>query len=139
MAPWRRFLPFLVALVALFSGVWLGRVTAQTNEPGSPADPLVSKSYVDQWTTFRIVTVPAGQVILGDAGTEMVLRGGQATVVTTPQGGVLNVSVGVDMQVGEAVPPNTLVVIPRSDGRGFRAVTDLILMVKGQATVVPAP
>ncbi len=135
MAPWRRLLPILVALAALLSGVWLGRVTAQTNEPGSAADPLVSRSYVDQLALFRVVSVPAGQVILGEAGTEMVVRGGKATVVTTPQGGLLNVSAGLDMQQGEAVPPNHLIVVPRSDGRGFHAQTDLVLMVKGPAKV----
>lgn len=150
MAPWRRFLPGFVALAVLASGIWLGRVTAQTPEPGSSADPLVSKSYVDQvmaslptreyvaqWTAFRVVTVPAGQGIIGDGGTEIVLRGGQATAVTTQQGGLLNVTAGVDMKQGEPIPPNHLIVVPRNDGRGFRAVTDLVLLVKGPATVGP--
>lgn len=137
MASWRRYLPLLVACVALFSGVWFGRVTAQTPEPGSSADPLVSKSYVDQMTLYRIVNVPAGQSIIGEAGTEMVLRGGKATAITTAQGGLLNVSAGHDMVQGMEVPPNHLIIIPRSDGRGFKATTDLILMVKGPASVQP--
>lgn len=163
MAPWRRFLPAFVALAALTSGIWLGRVTAQTPEPGSSADPLVSKSYVDQvlaalpnkayvdqavtalatkeqvglWTAFRVVTVPAGQAIIGDGGTEIVLRGGQATAVTSAQGGLLNATSGKDMTKGEIIPPNNLIVIPRNDGRGFLAVTDLVLMVKGPASIGP--
>lgn len=135
MATWRRFLPALVALVALTSGIWAGRVTAQTPEPGSSADPLVSKSYVDQMTIFRVVTVPAGQTIIGDGGTEIVLRGGKATAITTAQGGLLNVTSGVDVQQGEAISPNHLIVVPRNDGRGFLAETDLVLMVKGPATI----
>lgn len=138
MKPWRRFLPLMVALAALASGVWLGRVTAQTPEPGSSADPLVSKSYVDQQTLFRVVSVPAGQTIIGQAGTEIVLRGGKATAITTQQGGLLNVSAGTDMQQGEEIPSNHLIVIPRSDGRGFMAISDLVLMVKGSATIGPA-
>lgn len=138
MAPWRRFLPIMVALAALVSGVWLGRVTAQTPEPGSSADPLVSKSYVDQLSLFRVITVPAGQSILGDGGTEMVLRGGKATAITSEQGGLLNVTSGTDMKQGEEIPPNHLVVVPRNDGRGFKAVTELVLMVKGPATVGPS-
>jgi hypothetical protein len=138
VATWRRFLPVLVALSALTSGIWLGRVTAQTPEPGSSADPLVSKSYVDQMTLFRVVTVPAGQSIVGEAGAEIVLRGGTATAITSPQGGLLDISAGRDVKEGEAILPNHLIVIPRSDGRGFKAVTELVLMVKGAANVVPA-
>lgn len=138
MAPWRRFLPVIVALAALASGVWLGRVTAQTPEPGSSADPLVSRSYVDQLTLFRVVSVPAGQAIIGEGGTEIVLRGGKATAIVSQQGGLLNVSAGTDMQQGEEIPPNHLIIIPRSDGRGFVAVTDLVLMVKGPASVGPS-
>lgn len=138
MAPLRRFLPVLVALVALVSGVWFGHVTAQTPEPGSSADPLVSKSYVDQLSLFRVVTVPAGQAIIGEGGTEIVLRGGKATAIVTEQGGLLNVTRGVDMKQGEEIAPNNLIVIPRSDGRGFKAETDLVLMVKGPAVVGPS-
>lgn len=138
MAPWRKILSLTVAAAALVSGLWVGRVTAQTAEPGSSADPLVSKSYVDQIALFRVVTVPAGQRIIGAAGTEMVLRGGQATALTSAQGGLLNASAGTDMQQGMAIPPNHLIIVPRDDGRGFLAVTDLVLMVKGPATVGPA-
>lgn len=138
MASWRRFLPLIVALSALVSGVWFGRVTAQTPEPGSGADPLVSRSYVDQMTLFRVVTVPAGQTIIGEGGTEIVLRGGKATAITTAQGGLLNVSAGTDMTQGEEIPPNHLIIIPRSDGRGLNATTELVLMVKGPAAVGPA-
>ncbi|MFZ5824856.1 MAG: hypothetical protein ACOY94_11050 [Bacillota bacterium] len=138
MAPWRRFLPLIVALAIMVSGIWLGRVTAQTAEPGSAADPLVSRSYVDQMALFRVMTVPAGQTIIGEGGTEIVLRGGKATAITTPQGGLLNVSAGTDMQQGEEIPPNHLIIIPRNDGRGFKAETDLVLMVKGPAVVGPS-
>ncbi|MFZ5815809.1 MAG: hypothetical protein ACOY93_10970, partial [Bacillota bacterium] len=95
------------------------------------------RSYVDERTTFRVVTVPAGQAIIGEAGTEIVLRGGQATAITTPQGGLLNATAGTDMQQGQEVSPNHLLVVPRSDGRGLLAVTDIVLMVKGPATVGP--
>lgn len=137
MPVWRRRVPLLVVAVALLSGVLVGRVTAQTAEPGSSADPLVSKSYVDQASLFRVVDVPAGQRIIGEAGTEIVLRGGQATAIVTQQGGLLNVSAGTDMVQGAKIPPNHLIIIPRSDGRGFQAETNLVLMVKGAATVSP--
>lgn len=133
-----RFLPLLVVAAALVTGVLVGRATAQTAEPGTGADPLVSKSYVDQAALFRVVEVPAGQAIIGEAGTELVLRGGQATAIVSEQGGLLDVSAGIDTPQGAQIPANHLIVIPRSDGRGFKATTDLVLMVKGRASVGPA-
>lgn len=133
-----KLLPLLAVAAALVSGVLVGRATAQTAEPGTGADPLVSKSYVDQAALFRVVEVPAGQVIIGEAGTELVLRAGQATAIVSPQGGLLDVSGGNDTPQGAQIPANHLIVIPRSDGRGFKATTDLVLMVKGRASVGPA-
>lgn len=135
MAPWRKFLPLFVTLVALFSGLWLGRVTAQTPEPGSSGDPLVSKSYVDEMSLYRVVNITAGQTIIGEGGTELVLRAGIATAITSDLGGLLDVTSGADIKQGQQIPQHSMIVIPRSDGRGFKAVTDLVLMVKGPAQV----
>lgn len=133
-----KFLPLLAVAAALVAGGLVGRATAQTAEPGTGADPLVSKSYVDQSTLFRVVEVPAGQVILGEAGTEMVLRSGKATAIVSPQGGLLDVTGGTDTPQGAQIPANHLIIIPRSDGRGFHAVTNLVLMVKGRVSIGPA-
>lgn len=167
-----------VSLVGL--GFWFGSVSAATSEPGSQADPLVSKSYVDnrlqtalQGTAdkayvdnavknagaalqptidaavkaaveaaltdlptdsgagFQVVNVPKGSAIIGEASTEIVLRGGKATAIVAPLGGLLDATGGTDVWQGQAIAPNHLLVVPRSDGRGLQATTDLILMVKG--------
>lgn len=135
MAPWRRVLSLLVIAAALVSGLWVGRVTAQTAEPGSSADPLVSRSYVDEVALFRVVNVPAGRQIIGEGGTEMVLRAGSATAITTEQGGLLDATAGVDVPHGEAIALHHLMIVPRGDGRGFQALTDCVLMVKGPAEI----
>lgn len=117
------------------AGFWFGKATAGTTEPGSSADPLVSKSYVDQMTLFRVVNVPAGQAAIGEAGTEIVLRGGRATAIASNLGGILDATAGVDLPQGEQVKPNHLLVVPRTDQRGLLAQSDLVLMVKGNLTV----
>lgn len=149
-------------------GFWFGGASAAGTEPGSSADPLVSKSYVDQLvarfaeksyvdqkaagfadkayvdakvaeiaaaSVFQVVNVPKGATILGQSGTEMVLRGGKATAVVSQKGGVLDATGGADLWQDQAVPPNHLLIIPVSDGRGVRAQTDLILIVKGPFTI----
>jgi hypothetical protein len=155
----------LIGTGLLGAGFWLGSAVAGTAEPGSAADPLVSKSYVDQLVakfvdrsyvdnataplaskayvdgrvSFQVVNLPKGATLLGESGTELVLRGGKATVVTTPKGGVLDATAGMDMPQGFAVPPNHLLVIPVGDGRGLTAEVDAILIVKGAYTIKPAP
>ena len=154
-----------VAGLSLLSlGFVYGRASASTADPGSAADPLVSKSYVDQMvagladkayidgrlaevaskgyvdgkTGFQVVTVPKGASLIGESGTEIVLRGGKATAIVSAKGGVLDATGGFDMFQDQAVAPNHLLIIPVSDGRGVLAQTDLILIVKGTYTVKPA-
>lgn len=175
------------ALSLMAVGFWAGNAAASGNKPGSAADPLVSRSYVEEliedlkngWQSqvaglaektyvdqkiaavaqntganvankeyvdqqidkrmaFEVVDLPAGHRIIGSAGTEIVLRGGKAIAITSPQGGLLDATAGTDIPQGANIPPNHLLVIPRSDGRGLLATADAILMVKGSfTTVVP--
>jgi hypothetical protein len=164
-------------IVAMMAGAFfLGRAQAGTNAPGSPADPLVTKSYVDQVAagfatktevqqalqaasaatqsassalqaaqsaaaqvesalSFRVMTIPAGQKLVGGAGAEIVLRSGTAKIVGSAAGGVLDTSAGRDAANGETAPANHLLVVPRADGRGLLAVTDTIVMVRGTAVI----
>lgn len=169
------------ALSLMAVGFWAGSAAASGNKPGSAADPLVSKSYVeeliadlksgwqsqianlaektyvdqktaavaqqggsnlankeyvDQRMAFQVVNLPAGHRIIGGAGTEIVLRGGKAIAITSPQGGLLDVTAGTDIPQGASIPANHLLAIPRDDGRGLFATVDAILMVKGGYTIV---
>lgn len=132
----------LIAVVTggclLGMGFWFGTATAGTSDPGSAADPLVSKSYVDGLMLFQVVNVPKDQTLVGEGGTEIVLRAGTATVIASANGGVLDVSDGVDMPQGAAIKMNHLLVTPRTDGRGLAAKTDVVAMVKGAYSVKPA-
>ncbi len=108
-------------------------------EPGSAEDPLISKSYVDtniipyvnQVSSFSVVNLKAGQLLIGNAGCEIILRMGNATVLATEKGGLCDVTVGGDWPDGSIVPANHNLIVPVSDGRGVKADTDIILMVKG--------
>lgn len=109
---------------------------ASAPEPGSPEDPLVSKSYVDQFVALQVVTVARGERLIGEGGTEIILRAGDATVVASESGGVSNLTAGKDLKQGEKAAANNLLLIPRPDGRGLQAVTDVIVLVRGPYTIV---
>lgn len=128
-----------LALAALAGvvGAWLGARGARAAgaDPGSSADPLVSKSYVDQYVLFQVVNLARGQRLVADGGTELVVRAGQATAIVSDKGGLSDLTAGRDIQAGEPVPTNHLVLVPRSDGRGLVARTDLVLLVRGTYAV----
>lgn len=132
--------------------------------PGASDDPLISKSYIENQlmpqikqyiesrlaevgggsgggTTagtadkFNVVNASAGQQIICSAGTELILRMGSASVIATEKGGIADTTDGFDLADGAFMPSNHLLIVPVSDGRGVRATTDIIVMIKGGYTV----
>ena len=128
--------------------------------PGSDNDPLISKSYIDQVVipqikqfveerlasvnnndggqtantetpAFTVVNVEKGKKVICSAGTELILRSGQATIIATPKGGLADTTSGYDLPDGTPMPPNHMLIVPLADGRGIKADTDIIIMVKG--------
>ncbi len=130
----RNILLAVVATILLVTTSFLaGRAAASpAAAPGTEGDPLVARSYVDSLFRWRLVVVPAGRDLIGSEGTEIILRAGQARVIASQAGGLADVTAGVDRKEQEAVRANHLLVVPRSDGRGLRAVTEVILLVRGE-------
>ena len=80
---------------------------------------------------FSVATIQKGKTFSAKEGCEFILRGGEATVIASKSGGISDVTGGVDLQDKESVPANHHLIVPRDDGRGFLAKTEVILMVKG--------
>lgn len=86
--------------------------------------------------TLEIVEINAGEKIIGGAGTELILRGGKATVVGSELGGLTNITLGKDFVSGMDVVANNLLIVPRDDGRGVYTNNYAIFMVRGSYEVV---
>ena len=105
----------------------------------SEEDPVVSLSYlidtfkpsVLRTVTFTVLDIKAGERFYGCEGCEFILRGGKGIVKASSLGGLNNATNGTDLEEGSYLPPNHLIIVPRDDGRGFVAETDVIIMVKG--------
>ncbi len=125
-------------------------------EPGSYNDPVITLSYlqevfmplirqeIDNKTkktdtgggeNFDVITLQQGQKLIGEAGTELILRMGQAIILSTEKGGLADTTWGEDLHDGENMPPNHLLIVPVSDGRGLVANTEVLVMVKGLFTI----
>ena len=103
--------------------------------PGSSDDPLVSKSYVDSALSFEVVHAEAGQSLIGGAGTEIILRSGEATALDNGANGVSDMTGGKDLMSGTVVETNHLLMTPRNDGRGIYMKTEGYIMVRGEYTI----
>ena len=142
------------AALVLVLIVWnIGESHAQSGQPGSADDPLVTKSYVDQVvaelvrrelanfggsgggeTALDVVTVPPGYRLMVAGGGEIVVRSGKASAYSADANGLSDLTEGKDIAPGQPVPANHLILFPR-DGRGIQADPgqkgDVIVLVRG--------
>ena len=144
-------------LLGVIGVVGFTTLNAANNNVGSNNNPLVTKNYVDaeisqqqqyitelreeiqelkqergNSNTYKTVVVPQGKIIYGKDGTEMIVRAGEGTVVTTGTLGIQDVTAGEDITNGKVVPRNHLIIVPREDGRGLMATRQLTIMVRGE-------
>lgn len=82
-------------------------------------------------STYEVVTVPKGETLLGKQGSEVIIRAGEAKVVGSTGGGLQDMTEGTDLNDKQSAPKYHLLIIPREDGRGLYATTDLVVMVRG--------
>jgi hypothetical protein len=122
------------------------------SEPGSEDDPLITlsyfnkeidklKSYIDNKlesfgsgrdsNKLEVVELEAGQSLIGEAGAEIILRGGKASVIAGELGGLSDITDGKDLFMDAMIPANHLLIIPRDDGRGAYVVENAIFLVRG--------
>jgi hypothetical protein len=126
----------VMVLICVFS-IWgiSSALSAGYAAPGSEDDPLISAAYLEERIGLSIVELKPNQKILGEAGTELILRAGKANAIGSNLGGLSDVTAGMDIDTGSPVEKNHLLIIPRNDGRGLLAKSDVVLMVRGRYTL----
>lgn len=102
---------------------------SDTNSSGSPGQGSTSAA-------LEVVEINAGEKIIAGAGSELILRGGKATIIGSELGGLTNVTLGKDFVSGMDVVPNNLLIVPRDDGRGVYTDSYAIFMVRGTYEVI---
>lgn len=121
----------LAVLIGIGAAVW-----AAGDAPGSEGDPVVSKSYVDEKTSFSPVQLAEGQRLIGGEGAEIILRSGEASAIDNGENGVSDLTAGADLMSGAPVGLNHLLLVPRDDGRGIAALTEVWVMVRGNYEIL---
>ncbi|SEL31602.1 hypothetical protein SAMN04488688_103463 [Paenibacillus sp. cl141a] len=157
-----------LAALAVGAGIWIGSIynttaTGAGTTPGTTDDPVVTKSYVDQQIQQALngggggntnptnptqpsqgadevknVALKPGKILIADAGTEFIVRSGNAVIYTEVASGVADLTDGKDLLNGETAPKNHLLSFPR-EGRGIQVkegqTSNLIVMVRGGYTI----
>jgi hypothetical protein len=130
----KKILPILLTGI-LFFGIGMAAASGADTTPGSEADPLVSKSYVDGKTSYVPLQLQPGQSLIGDEGTEIILRSGEGTAIDNGANGVSDISSGRDLMSGMKVELNHLLLVPRADGRGIKVSTEAWVLIRGSYTI----
>ena len=150
-------IPAVIASVIAASGVIMAVAS-----PGDSNDPIITLSYINDTVipqlkeyidskisnsnqgqtvtgnaVYNLVNVRANHKIIGNEGTEFVVRTGEGTIVATSNGGVSDLTDGKDLTDGTVVPLNHHLLAPRTDSRGIHMDTDGIILIKGTYTVIP--
>lgn len=113
----RAIVPF--AFIFCLVGLIVDGVMAQN--PGTAADPLVSKSYVDHFLRFRSIALPADTVLKPDLGTMLVVRSGQLRLEAQSGKSVIDLTAGREISGNTDLPHNHLIIVPDSTGIVFKA------------------
>lgn len=85
---------------------------------------------------FDIVQIDAGEKIIANSGTELILRSGEAYVIGSELGGISDVTEGVDIPADGQIKLNHFLLVPRSDGRGAYTNSSALFMVRGSYELV---
>ncbi len=85
---------------------------------------------------YVAVEAKAGQTILLSSGSEAILRSGSAQAIVGINGGLVDASVGGDLNKnGMNVPVQHLLISSRSDGRGLVIKENAWLLIRGAYTI----
>jgi hypothetical protein len=129
---------FGIFLLTVFLGIgfWVGQsVSAETNQPGSTGDPLVSKSYVDEQVTGKIAALESKIAILTTRteALEKTIQELQARLAGQSTGGTT--TPGTTTSSTGTAAPNTGTTTP-SAGTTTPTAAAKIVYVKAGNTVV---
>lgn len=80
---------------------------------------------------YEVIKVPKGKVVVFDASTEFILRVGKAVAVVPKGAFLIDLTEAKDIGNNQQISKNHLFLVVRNDGRGFKAIDDVWLIVNG--------
>lgn len=85
---------------------------------------------------FVVVEATKGQVVVLGAGSEIIVRSGETTAISGMYGGLADVSAGRDLNTGETITNQHLLISARDDGRGIKVVSEIsYMLIRGSYSI----
>lgn len=97
------------------------------------ADP--SDVALEQYTVLHVMQ---GTVVNASAACDIMLRAGEAEAVVpeSAQGNLSDYTAGSEIENGQAIPLNHMILIARGDGRGVRVLSsEAYIMIRGEYSI----
>ncbi len=98
----------LLATIVVFAAVHM----AGAQSPGTVADPLISRSFVDHFLKFRSIMLPADSTVNPQPGTMLIVRSGQLRLEAPKGKTVIDLTAGREIAGGNDLPHNHLIIVP---------------------------
>ncbi|MGM0378126.1 MAG: hypothetical protein ACQEQE_00150 [Bacillota bacterium] len=139
-----------ILLIILIIVLSLNIVLANNSQE---SDPLVTLSYLEKRinelreyidynkkqtsSKYKVVEIKKGsKVYFEQESLEFILRSGKASAIASQNGdGLSDLTAGKDLKTGDLIQKNHLMLIPRNDSRGLKALTNIWIMIKGKYRV----
>lgn len=106
-------------------------VSSFAQVPGTTADPLVSKSYVDRFLKFREVVFKAGTVLPLNTGSMIVLISGKAHLEFKKGSGMIDLTGGLPLKNGKSVALNRLYIACENEGAVIKIDKEATALILG--------
>jgi len=123
-------LPALCALLVLAALVAFP-VTVSAQEPGTTGDPIVSKSYLDQFFRFRSVVIPKGDTVQLTPGALIVMRSGRLKIRAPRGKSLIDLTDGKEMPADAWLPAFHLILVPETPGLLLEAQSMSLVLAMG--------
>mgnify|MGYP001167276203 FL=1 len=149
-------------LIIVAAADWRANAGSAQPVPGSVDDPLVTKSYVERLieeklggrasspppsapstpaaSSWKVEVLKPGMKLVGGEGAFVIVRNGDVVAFSTDGNGIPDLTAGVDIQNGQKVEPNHLLLFPREGTRGIapgpKQTGDVWVVVQGRYTIV---
>jgi hypothetical protein len=88
------------------------------------------------FSTYSPVNILSGQILVGYEGTEIIFRSGKSVAYTESQNGVANITTGSELYNNDSIGVNNLLLVPRADGRGVKALSESWFLVRGGYKII---
>ncbi|MBF0542871.1 MAG: hypothetical protein HQM08_00485 [Candidatus Riflebacteria bacterium] len=100
-------------------------------DPGTVGDPLISKSYIDQFFKFRSMVIPGRDKLQLSFGALLILRSGSLQLRCPKGKTLIDLTNGSEVKENSQIPANHLLIVPDSSEYYLEATGLSMILVSG--------